>query len=121
MERLDLGAQGVDRTVVQIDIAVQPLAQHTAGVIQAAGELRPGVQGIAQVGSPLVVGHLRPLDLIQHGRGLDAELLGALNAQDVGGGHAAEQQHGDDRADNPDHNGSSNTFTHGIDPPCLIL
>ena len=77
-----------------------------------------GIQGVAQISGPLVVGHLRLQDLVEHSGGLDVVLLGAFNAQDVDRSYAAEQQHGDQRTDHANHNRFFDTGTHEIGPPC---
>ena len=120
VQRLDLGAQGLNLTVRQAHLRVKPLTQHTARMVLAAGKLRAGVQRVAQVGRPLVMGRLRLLNLLQHIGSPDAVVLGPLNAQNIHCGHSAEQENRHNGARNADSDRSFDAFTHGVGPPSLF-
>ena len=90
MQGLQLVAQGQDGGVGDFFVSVDPLAQGAGGGIGAAGELGPGIEGVAQAAGPAVVGGLRPLGPLEQFGGLGVFVLDALNPQNVGGGHKAE-------------------------------
>ena len=60
------------------------------------------------------MGHLCPLDAVQHGVCLNALLLGAINAQNVRRGHHTEQRYGHNGADYADADRSLDAFTHDV-------
>ena len=79
VEGFNLGAQGADGSVAHRVLAVEPLAQGTGSGVHAAGEFRAGVEGVAEVGGPLVVGHLGLHGPIQQIGGLLGGILRILN------------------------------------------
>ena len=112
VQRLNLAAQGLNGGILELLLAVEPLAQGAGGGVHAAGELCAGVEGVAEVAGPFIVGDFRPLGAVQEGAGLDAGVLGAVDADDVHGGHAAEEQHSDDGGGHTDPDGSFDASTH---------
>ena len=90
VQGLQLTAQLVDGGVVHAGLSVEPLAQHAGGGVLAAGELGTGVQGVAQIAGPLVMGHLGGQRPVQHGAGLNAALLGSVYPNDVDRNHDTE-------------------------------
>ena len=112
MQGLQLTAQGQNGGVVGLRVAIEPLAQGASGGVRAAGELRSGIEGVAEVAGPAVVGGLRRLGPLKEGGGLRVAALNGLDAQDVGRGHKTEQQDGDKGRDRADPYGSLDAFSH---------
>ena len=114
VQGLHLAAQLQDGGIVRVCRAIDPLAQHTGVRRRAAGELRAGVQRVAEIAGPLVVGGLRLMAAGQQGRSLLIGSLCPVHADDADGDHHAEQQHGEQRAGHPDPYASVDTLTHGV-------
>ena len=91
MQRLHLAAQAEDLGVVGPRLSVDPLAQHTGGGVLTAGELGTGVQGVAQVRGPFIVGRLSCLSPAQQGDHALVLLLHPLHTDQVVGRDSAEQ------------------------------
>ena len=84
VERLQLPAELVDLLVICGKLGViEPLAQDALGVVGAAGKLGVGVEGVAEVCGPLVVGGLRVLALIQQLVGPGGGRLRVLDRKSV--------------------------------------
>ena len=112
VEGLHLAAESQDSGIVRLRVAVEPLAQGAGGGVNAAGELASGIEGVAEVAGPAVVGGFRRLGPLEQGRRLGVGILNALDAQDVGCGHKAEQQHGGQGRHRADPHGSFDAFLH---------
>ena len=120
VQGLDLAAQGLDRLVLHPRLVVQPLAQSAGRGVLAAGELRAGIEGVAEVGGPPVVGRLGGLNLIEHGGRLGGGLFGILDTHDIDRHCDTEQKHGSQCQRYPDSHHLIDAFAHGH-PPLSFL
>ena len=121
VEGLHLAAQLEYLFIIGAGLAIEPLAQHAGGGVDAAGKFRSGVQGVAQVAGPLVMGGFRLLGPVQHIAGRCALLLAAFDGQDVHRHHNAEHQHRQEGHRYPNADRTLDAFFHKdyTSPFCL--
>ena len=119
VQGFQLVAQSQDGGIGDFLVPVDPLTQGAGGGVGAAGELGPGVEGIAEAAGPAVVGGFRPLGPLKQFGGLGIGGLDALNPQDVGGGHKAEQQDGGQGCDCTGPNGFLDALFH-VHRVCIL-
>ena len=116
VQGLHFAAQAEDLLILRACFAVDPLAQHAGVGGGAACELRPGIQGVAEVSGPFVMGRLRLVAAVQQVVGLGVGFLGPVGADDVNCDCHAEHQHGNQRAGHPNPYASLDALTHDLIP-----
>ena len=111
VDGLDLIPKGQNLLVVRPGFPIDPLAQDALGIVRPR-EAPPGVQGVAQVAGPLVMGGFGGLGPVQQGDCTGIPRLHPVDPDQIEGGYSAEQQNGQKRCGDPIKYHGFNTFSH---------
>ena len=106
-----------DLRVVTLLVSVEPLAQGAAGIVQASGKLRTGIERIAQVAGPAVVGRFCAVGPAEQIVGVLRRGVRPFDQTDIGQNHDTEKQRSQYTGANANQYRAFDTCKHIIHSP----